>query len=558
MRPVFNIKKVITLLVLSLLVPFVGCKKKVTDTMTNGEWLTELTTQAGITSYQQDEPYYLNISSNSPYFSVVQSSVEWELLTPSKAFDPSATVNRENITYGEYLKKFAFQKYMIDSTYGKEIWNEKVPAEQSITKQETTLIKDFTLRLVDSIIQEELLSQEAKKQSLKIDESELKNNVDQWKNSITKDKTAKEYYEKNGITEEVVTDIFKEQMNISALEANYTKNNPVTQAEIDKYYNEHKSEYTNAQVKASHIIIKTQNDDGTEMSQDKVDSAKKQIDEIYAKIKAGEDFAKLAKQYSQDASKDAGGDLGFFSKGQMVKEFEEVAFSMKVGEVSEPFKTKYGYHVVKLTDKKEDTTDPKQVKEFLKGYEIYALSEVVKPFEIVEDGSTFQQNALIKSKAVFAKLKEQGLEGEFVSLSDDSGISVDALGGEPGIYSARYFDLDENGKVCGKNANDANNRAKLISKLKALNLKSSLAHYTACIAISSKFGDYTTHGFMYGAAIDEERGTNGFGYDALFIPNGFNKTLGELDNETKLKISHRSKGLELANFVLKSLKKNYK
>ena len=99
MRPVFNIKKVITLLVLSLLVPFVGCKKKVTDTITNGEWLTELTTQAGITSYQQDEPYYLNISSNSPYFSVVQSSVEWELLTPSKAFNPLATLNREMVAY---------------------------------------------------------------------------------------------------------------------------------------------------------------------------------------------------------------------------------------------------------------------------------------------------------------------------------------------------------------------------------------------------------------------------------------------------------------------------
>lgn len=330
-----------------------------------------------------------------------------------------ATVNGENITYGEYLKKFAFQKYMIDSTYGKEIWNEKVPAEQSITKQETTLIKDFTLRLVDSIIQEELLSQEAKKQSLKIDESELKNNVDQWKNSITKDTTAKEYYEKNGITEEVVTDIFKEQMNISALEANYTKNNPVTQAEIDKYYNDHKSEYTNAQVKASHIIIKTQNDDGTEMSQDKVDSAKKQIDEIYAKIKAGEDFAKLAKQYSQDASKDAGGDLGFFSKGQMVKEFEEVAFSMKVGEVSEPFKTKYGYHVVKLTDKKEDTTDPKQVKEFLKGTlqqekftkyveELKKAAKITKDEKVVENAEKDIKEVEIKSQTSITDKATEG------------------------------------------------------------------------------------------------------------------------------------------------------
>lgn len=330
-----------------------------------------------------------------------------------------ATVNGENITYGEYLKKFAFQKYMIDSTYGKEIWNEKVPAEQSITKQETTLIKDFTLRLVDSIIQEKLLSQEAKKQSLTIDESELKNNVDQWKNSITKDTTAKEYYEKNGITEEVVTDVFKEQMNISALEANYAKNNPVTQEEIDKYYNEHKSEYTNAQVKASHIIIKTQNDDGTEMSQDKVDSAKKQIDEIYAKIKAGEDFAKLAKQYSQDASKDAGGDLGFFSKGQMVKEFEEVAFSMKVGEVSEPFKTKYGYHVVKLTDKKEDTTDPKQVKEFLKGTlqqekftkyveELKKAAKITKDEKVVENAEKDIKEVEIKSQTSITDKATEG------------------------------------------------------------------------------------------------------------------------------------------------------
>jgi len=82
-----------------MLVPFVGCKKKVTDTMINGEWLTELTAQAGITYYQQEEPYFLNITSNSPYFTVVQSSVEWEVLNPSKAFNPSATLTREMVAY---------------------------------------------------------------------------------------------------------------------------------------------------------------------------------------------------------------------------------------------------------------------------------------------------------------------------------------------------------------------------------------------------------------------------------------------------------------------------
>ena len=99
MRPVFSIKKIVVVFVLCMLITFVGCKKKVTDTITNGEWLTELTTQAGITSYQQDEPYFLNISSNSPYFTVVQSSVEWELLNPSKAFDPSAILTRETVAY---------------------------------------------------------------------------------------------------------------------------------------------------------------------------------------------------------------------------------------------------------------------------------------------------------------------------------------------------------------------------------------------------------------------------------------------------------------------------
>jgi len=99
MHPVFSIRKLAVLLVLCMLVPFVGCKKKVTDTMINGEWLTELTAQAGITYYQQEEPYFLNITSNSPYFTVVQSSVEWEVLNPSKAFNPSATLTREMVAY---------------------------------------------------------------------------------------------------------------------------------------------------------------------------------------------------------------------------------------------------------------------------------------------------------------------------------------------------------------------------------------------------------------------------------------------------------------------------
>ncbi|WP_169999889.1 non-canonical purine NTP pyrophosphatase [Campylobacter sp. RM9328] len=191
----------------------------------------------------------------------------------------------------------------------------------------------------------------------------------------------------------------------------------------------------------------------------------------------------------------------------------------------------------------------KEIREFLKEYEIYALSEIMSPFEIVESGEDFKQNALIKVRAVFKKLCELNLQDEFIALSDDSGISVDVLGGAPGIYSARYS---------GERATDASNRAKLIEGLKNKNVKSSKAHYTACIAVASKYGEFSAHGFMNGMAIDEERGENGFGYDALFIPNGFNHTLGELKDDVKLEISHRSKGLLLIKFVLKSLKKKFK
>lgn len=190
----------------------------------------------------------------------------------------------------------------------------------------------------------------------------------------------------------------------------------------------------------------------------------------------------------------------------------------------------------------------KEIKEYLKEYQIYSLDEIIKPFEIVENGISFKENALIKARSVYEKLLELNLQDEFITLSDDSGISVDALGGKPGIYSARFS---------GENATDKSNREHLKSELNALNLKSSKAHYTACIAIVSRFGEFSTHGFMFGEAIDCERGDNGFGYDFMFIPNGYKHTIGELSSDIKLKISHRSKALELSKFILRHLNNKF-
>lgn len=188
----------------------------------------------------------------------------------------------------------------------------------------------------------------------------------------------------------------------------------------------------------------------------------------------------------------------------------------------------------------------KEIKEFFAEYEIYALGEVLDPFEIDECGTSFKQNALIKVRAVHEALKSKNLQSEFFVLSDDSGICVDALGGAPGIFSARFS---------GSDATDASNREKLAANLRALGLKESPAHYTVAIALKCGLGEFCTHGFMYGTAICEERGHNGFGYDFMFIPRGFDRTIGELPAEVKFKISHRTKGLALMQILLKNLEK---
>ena len=112
----------------------------------------------------------------------------------------------------------------------------------------------------------------------------------------------------------------------------------VSDKDIKDYYEKHKEEFTPvSQLKASHILVKTE----------------KEAKDIEEKLKKGEDFAKIAKKSSIDtASAKNGGDLGFFSKGQMVPEFEAAAVKLKKGEISEPVQTKFGYHIIKLTDKK--------------------------------------------------------------------------------------------------------------------------------------------------------------------------------------------------------------
>lgn len=189
------------------------------------------------------------------------------------------------------------------------------------------------------------------------------------------------------------------------------------------------------------------------------------------------------------------------------------------------------------------TSNQGKVKEFsawISEYEVLAYSDVMEPFEIEETGATFKENALIKARAVYERL---GTTADMV-LSDDSGISVPLLGGAPGIYSARY---------AGVGASARENLEKLIETLKRNNVESTPAFYTAAIALVCGQGEFCVHGWMHGEALSQARGNNGFGYDPLFVPDGYTQTLGELDESIKKAISHRARALELAYRVIESL-----
>ena len=146
--------------------------------------------------------------------------------------------------------------------------------------------------------------------------------------------------------------------------------------------------------------------------------------------------------------------------------------------------------------------------------------------EVVEDQDTFSGNALKKARALAALLPSDG-----IALADDSGICVDALGGNPGIRSARF---------AGEGASDEANLAKLLEKMEAVPENERGAGFVCHIAAVSPQGEEAVfEGEVRGRILRKRRGENGFGYDPVFLPAGFNVTTAEMSQETKGAISHR-------------------
>lgn len=168
--------------------------------------------------------------------------------------------------------------------------------------------------------------------------------------------------------------------------------------------------------------------------------------------------------------------------------------------------------------------------------EIISMQQAGIDIEVEETGDTFIENALIKAREV-AKLTDMAV------ISDDSGLEVFALKGEPGVKSARYSGAEGEQK-------DKKNNEKLLKELENVPFQDRGARFCSVIAAVLTDGtNITAEGYVYGKIGYAEKGCHGFGYDPLFIVDGYDKTMAELSSETKNKISHRANALQ--NFANK-------
>ncbi|MGS0763930.1 XTP/dITP diphosphatase [Syntrophomonas curvata] len=182
----------------------------------------------------------------------------------------------------------------------------------------------------------------------------------------------------------------------------------------------------------------------------------------------------------------------------------------------------------------------KELQQMLRGLDIEILSlDDIRDMPVVEeDGDTFMANASKKARLT-------AIYTGYVSLADDSGLVVDALGGQPGVYSARF---------AGEEADDLKNNQKLLQMMSRLEGNKRRARFVCVIAISDLEGNiYTVEGKCEGQIGYEGRGAGGFGYDPLFIPKGYTRTFAELSSAEKNKISHRGQALVKARVLLEQM-----
>jgi len=216
--------------------------------------------------------------------------------------------------------------------------------------------RDEILRAaLDQLITYTVMKQEADARKLPIAAADVDARLKQMQGPMTPEQFTKALADRNTSAEQLRADARVDMMIDKMMEAELASITAATEPEAKAFYDGNPEKFKQGEsVRASHILVMAneQADEATKKA------ARTKIEGILKRVKSGEDFAKLARENSDDGSKDQGGDLGFFPRGQMVPPFDQAVFALKPGEVSDVVTTQFGYHIIKLMERKEATTVP--------------------------------------------------------------------------------------------------------------------------------------------------------------------------------------------------------
>ncbi len=229
-----------------------------------------------------------------------------------------------------------------------------------------TRIKELKEKILEQMIDEKILISEAKRKKVKVNSKEIQDGIGEIKKRFGTEEEYNQELAMQGLSEKKFREQVKKQLMIMKLIDQEVKAKvvPPTDSEIEDFYKQNESEMVEPeQTRVRHILIKV--DENTDKKE-----ALKKIREILKEVKKGKtSFAELAKKYSEGPSAPRGGDLGFFIRGQMVRKFEEAAFALKVGEISNVVETKYGYHIIQCIEKKtSEKKSLEEVQEYLRNF----------------------------------------------------------------------------------------------------------------------------------------------------------------------------------------------
>jgi peptidyl-prolyl cis-trans isomerase C len=252
-------------------------------------------------------------------------------------------------------------------------------------------------QVLENLIARELLYQESQKKGIKVDQKEIEAQLTALKGRFPSEVEFKNALSTMNLTEADLRFQFERDLAIrKLLDDQIGGKSTVSEKESRAYYDGNLESFKKPeQVRASHILIKV--DPGADEA--KKAEARTKIESLQAKLKNGEDFGALAKEYSEGPSGPKGGDLGFFGRGQMVKPFEETAFSMKPGQVSGMVETRFGYHLIMVTERTpESTLSYEEVKDRLEQY--------LKQQKVQEEIAAYVET--LKGKAKIERLVKEG------------------------------------------------------------------------------------------------------------------------------------------------------